>query len=327
VKAPSWGKAEEPRLEEQHSKKLAEDAAKTRLHLRGVGHLPTDHEEARAELTLEERARKAARPKTRRWRDLLAFDKQLAELEQRRAVLLEDVAALNLRLQTEPAKHTAELASWMEGGEKGARPVSRVSELQAAVADRQAEYDASGLRYDQLLEQRAEHVARNRKRFVRDARKAKEKAAAEYKDLINAVAAKRSELLEHRASEVWAGLYPSDKLGSEPNTQALAGARKGVQGPLLPGVEAAIPAEGLFELLRHDASFCGGVSTLDQAAAIEGKTPEELQGREAGWQGDGKTDYVGPRFEAAWSGTPEEKREADRVKSYSESLRRRLRGE
>jgi hypothetical protein len=78
MRAPSWAKAEEPRLEEQHSKKLREDAAKTRLHLCGVGHLPTDHEEARAELTLEERAQKASRPKTRRWKDLLALDEELA---------------------------------------------------------------------------------------------------------------------------------------------------------------------------------------------------------------------------------------------------------
>jgi hypothetical protein len=159
-------------------------------------------------------------------------------------VLQEDIAALNLRLQQEPAKHTTELASWMEGGEKGARPVSRVAELQAAVADKQAEYDAAGLRYDQLLQRRAEYVAANRKRFVKDARKEKERAEAEYRELINAAAAKRQEVLDCRATEIWCSLFPSELLSNEPNIQALAGARQAIQRPLLPGVEAAIPAEG-----------------------------------------------------------------------------------
>ena len=108
--------------------------------------------------------------------------------------------------------------------------------------------------------------------------------------------------------------------------QALVGARKAVQEPLLPGVEAGLNAQNLFELLRHDAQFCADVATVEQAAATRGVTPERLLGREASWQERGKTDFIGPSFAAAWSGSPEQARETERVRNYTEQLKKRLRG-
>ncbi len=45
--------------------------------------------------------------------------------------LLDEIANLNLELQNEPAQHTASLASWLEGGKEGDRPVSRAPELES----------------------------------------------------------------------------------------------------------------------------------------------------------------------------------------------------
>jgi hypothetical protein len=264
-------------------------------------------------------------PRRNRWRDLLEYDERLVELEQQRAALQEDSAALRLQINQEPARHTAALARWMEEGGKGERPVSRLPELEAALVDRQADYEAAGIRYDQTLRERAEHVAKNRGRFARDVQKAKDAAAAEYRRLVDELAAKRREVLDLRATEVWAGVFPSETLTSEPNTQAIVGARKAVQEPLLPGVQSGLMAESLFALLRHDVQFCAEVATVDQAAALKGVSRDKLLGREAAWQ-DGQTDFVGPRSPATWAGSPEQAREAERVKNYSESQRKRLWG-
>jgi hypothetical protein len=116
-------------------------------------------------------------------------------------------------------------------------------------------------------------------------------------------------------------------LSSQPNTQALVGAKKGVQEPLLPGIRAGLIPNSIFELLRADVQFCSSVATLDQFAALEGKTTAELTGRDAQWLDTGGVDFVGPRFGAAWAGSPEEAEQASRIERYTEAARKRLWGE
>ena len=130
---------------------------------------PTDHAlMVRALASQEQAATLRIGPRRNCWQELLTYEERLGEIEQRRAALIEEIAALNLKLQEESSRHTAALASWMEADEEGERPASRASELQAAIADRQAEYDALGFQYDATLQKRAEHVTRNRNRFLRD---------------------------------------------------------------------------------------------------------------------------------------------------------------
>ena len=289
--------------------------------------VPDPHTEMlRALAAQEQTALLRIGPRRNRWRDLLVYAERLLELEQRRAALHEEIGAINLQLQEEPARHRAALAAWMRDGEQRERPASRVPELEAELADRQAEYEAAGLRYEETLHERVEHIAKNRRRCERYVAKEREKAAAEYRRLVDELEAKRRELLELRATEVWVGLFPSEALRSEPNVQALVGARKAVQEPLLPGVHAGLIAENVFQLLRRDVDFCADVATVDQYAALKGVSTAKLTGREAQRQ-DGKTDFVGPEFPAAWAGSPEEAANAERERRYSESLRRRLWGD
>jgi hypothetical protein len=210
-------------------------------------------------------------------------------------------------LRDEPARHTAALAQWLESGEKSERPTSRIPELEA-------------------LQRRAEHVDRNRGRFERDVRKAKATAAAGYRRAIDEAETARQELLDLRATEVWVSVFPSDTLLTAPPVLALAGARKAVQEPLFPGVKTALEAQKVFELMRQDARFCADVATVEQHAAIQGKTVAQLTGREATWQ-KAQTDLVGPDFPATWAGSPEEAVQAERQKVYRESLSKRLWGD
>jgi hypothetical protein len=114
-------------------------------------------------------------PRRNRMRELAEYEERLVALEQRRAGPSEEITAVNLQLRDEPARHTAALAQWMQDSEEGDRPAPRIPELEAAIADRQAEYEAAGRIYDETLRQRAGHVARNRDRLVRDVRKEKER--------------------------------------------------------------------------------------------------------------------------------------------------------
>jgi hypothetical protein len=292
---------------------------------------PDPHRETlRALETQEQAATLRIGPRRNRWRDLAAFDNELVEIEQRRAALLEEIAALNMQLQDEPARHTAALAAWMEAGEQDERPASRAAELQAALADRQAEYDALGIQYDATLRRRVDHVTKNRGRFKRDVTAAKKKAAAEYKMLIDQLEAKRQELLDLRREEVWVRLFPSELLTSEPVTISLVGAHKALQKRHLPALEVqgGLEARRVFDLLREDGGFCSSVATVDQFAALEGKTAAQLTGREARWEEEaGKTDVVGPNIPATWAGSDEERLQNERIKNYTDQLGKRLRGD
>jgi hypothetical protein len=70
--------------------------------------------------------------------------------------------------------------------------------------------------------------------------------------------------------------------------------------------------------------FCEDVATLDQYAALTGKTRAQLTGREARWAGDGKVDIVGPSFPATWAGSDEEAETNRQVAAYTEATRQRL---
>lgn len=266
-------------------------------------------------------------PRRALWRDLVALDEKIGEIEVSREELQRSLGSLRAALSNESDRLGVELADWMGNGSSGGRPESRAAELEKQIADHEAEYTAHGIVYDRLLRGRAEHIAKHRKRMVADVQKAKEKVASEYAQVIDQAETARRELLELRQTEVWAKIFPDATLGSEPNTQALCGAKRRLQEPHLPGLQSGLVAGSVFALLREDINFCSSVSTAEQAAAERGVSVDALTGRDAKWLGNGKPDLVGPRFESAWGGSAEEKREAERVAAYTEATRRRVWGE
>jgi hypothetical protein len=287
---------------------------------------PSEHEQmVQALASQEQGAFLRIGPKRNRWKDLAAYEEQLISIEQRRTALLEEIGGLNVELRNEPDRHTAELAEWLEAGSQGERPAPRASDLEHRVADLQAEYEALGLHYDKTLRERAEHVVKNRARFASDMRKAVANAEAAYRKGIDELEANRQELLDLRATHVWASLFPSELLANAPATSTLVGAKKAIQERHLPGVNFGLQALNVFALLRDDVTFCATVASVDQYAALEGVSTAALTGREAQWQ-EGKPDFVGPRFGATWAGSAEEAAEAEKTKRYAEAIRKRLWG-
>jgi hypothetical protein len=119
MRAPNWAKGEDPKLLDILGEKMSTDVRQTRLNLRGVGHLPLDRDRARVELSEKERARRASRPKTRRFRQLEKRDSEIDRLSLRLTEATRALGDAEARLTTAPDDDARSLADWLAGGEKG----------------------------------------------------------------------------------------------------------------------------------------------------------------------------------------------------------------
>ena len=290
-------------------------AAQAKQHAQALEQLvPDPHAAIVAELaTHEQSGLLNIGPKRNRWSELQAFDEQLIEIERRREELGREIAELTALKNNEPARIAAELDAWLMGGQQGERPSSRAAALEQQVADLQAELGASAIGHDRLLRERADHVERNRTRMLRDMKEEIEATASEYRALVETLEQTRRELLELRQTEVWTAIYPSHTLANEPNTAALVGAKKALQGPLLPGrasnsgLVATQPlraAEGRRPLLRKRRDRRAGSARTGRLGRPAAQERRALDGQhEAG--------SVGPAFASTWGGSDEEKAEAE----------------
>ena len=174
------------------------------------------------------------------------------------------------------------------------------------------------------MRERAEHVAKNRRKMLGDMRDEVEAAASEYRALVDQLEQTRRELLELRQTEVWVADLPQPTLTNEPSTAALVGAKRRLQEAYLPGLQQGVVANAIFSLLRADVGCCSRSRPSKQAAAEQGVTAADLTKSDARWMENSKVDLVGPAFASTWGGSDEEKAEAERVRAYAEAQRKRL---
>ena len=83
MRTPAWAKGEPRPLLEVEGEKLRQDVARERLNVRGLVGVHSDRDRAGTELSEEERARRASRPKTRRFRQLGKLDNEIDRLTLR----------------------------------------------------------------------------------------------------------------------------------------------------------------------------------------------------------------------------------------------------
>ena len=251
--SPIWVRGADPATAEMagDNLRLRKDVARDRLRARVVGHLPTDQDSARRELTEGERAMRSSRPKNRRWRALDKHDQTIDRLTQKQAdagVRLQEAEAL---LQQAPQHDARTLADWVAGGERGERPAP-------TMYDRQRDRDAAGLlveavtiEVDQALERRLQHVEQHRDAMVNDARKdineARDKLLAHLREL----PAIRQTLLAARETLLWAASFPEPAESFGFPTSTALGLRQPVEKAL--GTRARIEYLAVIEALEADA--------------------------------------------------------------------------
>ena len=89
--------------------------------------------------------------------------------------------------------------AWIVGGCVGDRPQSQVVALDQRIADPGGRARGGRVGYERLLRERAEHVAKNRRKMLGDMRDEVEAAASEYRALVDQLEVTRRELLELRS--------------------------------------------------------------------------------------------------------------------------------
>ena len=261
------------------------DVARTKLALRGVGHLPLDREAAAWEITEEQRSLRNSRPKTRRWKMLERLDHEVDRMKQRQDAAGTRLQEAEAALARAPEDDARALADWLAGGEKGARPPASVYERQRDRDAAKLLVEAAVLEVDRALERRLQHIEGNRRKMIEEARRDIDDARQRLHAHAEALPALRQALLDSRENLLWAAAYP-DRVESFGFSTAIAlGLRAPVKKAI--GSDARIEFSALVAALEEDAT------ALAEAFGAEQK-------RQLGIE-DPRT----PREDAMWDSSPE----------------------
>jgi hypothetical protein len=275
---------ENPRtIEEKQQVALRQDARRERLHVRGVGHLPVDPDQARYELSLEERARRGSRPSSRRWRQLDKLDSEIDRLTLRQTEATRQLQETEQTLASAPADDARTLADWLAAGEKGERPAATIYERTRNRDATHVLVEAASIELDRKLAERAEFIAKNRPKMLADARQDAEQASRRLQEAVSALPALREHLLEARENIVWVASFPDppESFG-HPHNVAL-GLAEPVRRAL--HTSALVPYERLVALLIEDADTLTGRFSTDQMRRL-GEPVEATPATEAMWSDD-----------------------------------------
>lgn len=224
-------------------------------------------------------------PLRNRWPELREIDARITELDLKKHGLFQRIEELGQRRILAPQRDEARLADWFAAGSKGDRPPLEVTQLEEEIASTQADLAALEQLTERAYAEKVAFVTRHRRRLVKDAARETESARDRYLTLVGELEQARDELVATRQTEVWASIYPSDTLVSQPPTLALCGGLLRPVEEAIPGLKHQLPAHAVLKLLRSDATHLSTVSTVDQAAEIQSTTAGVLTGRGALWAG------------------------------------------
>ena len=220
-----------------------------------------------------------------RWPKLAAIDERVNELDQRQAAIGAEFATAHEQRASAEQRHADQLAAWFQNEQPGERPGSDATELDERIADLKAEHDAIDRLRATVLAEKIEYVKRNRKSLARTAESEAQKARTTYEQQIDELERAREALIDARATEVWARVFPSETLTATPPTHALVGGPKRLRERWFSGLNSDLQAPSVFGLLRDDAMYLAEVISIEQKAAIQGVRPELLRDDGAVWGG------------------------------------------
>ncbi len=232
----------------------------------------------------EESALRRLSPLRSKWPEIAELDRRAAELDQRAAGVAEELQEATQQRNAAPEADARRRAEWIAAGEKGDAPASSRPELDARIEELERERDGLRAAADGVLEQKASYVEKHRKRLVRDADAHVTKLRERSEQLIDELAATRTELIEARSASVWAAVYPDRAAGATPPTTVAGGRLRVLERA---GIAGQVDAERIFALLREDAGYLERALSQAQAEAMGAKREDEAvwtgtdEGREA----------------------------------------------
>jgi len=283
------------------------DVARTKLALRGVGHLPLDREAAARELTEEQRALRDSRPRTRRWKAVEKLDREVERMKQRQVDAAERLQETEAALARAPADDARALADWLARGEKGSRPPASVYERQRDRDAAKLLVEAAVLELDRALERRLQHISRHKQGMLEDARRDVADARQRLHAHAEALPALRQTLLDSRENLLWAAAYPDRVESFGFSTATALGLRDPVKRSL--GTDARIEYAALVQALDADATAIAEAFSATQKRQL-GITEVRTPLTEAMWDDDPdgiawkKKEFQRARDLERWSADP-----------------------
>lgn len=287
------------------------DAARSRLYSRGTEHveIPFDAQVEAERLAEEQRALRASRPSTRRFKALDKFEAELERLRQRQAEAAARLQEAEAALARAPEDDAKTLADWLANGERGERPEPSLYERERDRNAARLLLEAASVEIDRALERRFQHITKNQTKMVADARKDVEEARARLLAHVRAVPALRQSLIEARGTLLWAAAYPDAQESFGFTSATALGLREPVERTL--GTERRVEHAALLAALEEDATALADAFSPEQARQLgleQARTPLKV----AMWDDD--PDHVAWKRQelerlreiAQWSPTPHE---------------------
>jgi hypothetical protein len=220
---------------------------------------------------LEQEHRFRLNPRRALWPALLEFDSRDAELRARDRETHEALEGARALLRGVDRRDADALARWELDERTGVKPEPERPELEQRIADLEREREGLRTAIGDVLGSRASFVERNRDRLVAVAEKFVDEAQARYVAAVEQLAGARAEVVDLRASELWAKCYPDEAAGQMPASQHLAlGQRKLYPANL---ADRALDAGGVIALLRADAEALARAMTTAQRVLVERLDP------------------------------------------------------
>jgi hypothetical protein len=283
----------EESTEHAAQKELREDVAKSRQHWRGTAELPLDAEQAHRELTDEQRVLRNSRPRNRRWRALEKLDREIDRLTQQHTDAGAQLQEAEAALARAPDEDARTLAGWIAGGERGERPQATIYERTRERDAARLHVEAIALELDRALERRLEHIERNRRKMLADARKDVEQIHRRVAEKIDELPSLREELVAARETLLWLAAYPERAEAWGFPTAVALGLQKPLKKTLGPGL-GRIEYAWALAALREDAAALAEAYSREQKKQL-GIPVERTPHDEAMWWDD--EDYVRYRKE------------------------------
>jgi hypothetical protein len=221
-------------------------------------------------------------PRRNRWKAIAAFDERVAACDRRQEELNAERADLRAQVAGADDAHADAVAQWMHNGQSGPKPVSAKQELEAAVADCDAESAAVGKLLERILVERMQYVVAHRSALTRDADKDVQRALNDLLAHIGAIGAKRDALAEAAATARWAKLYPSDQAAASVGSEAHLALGLMVPVKETLGVSHTLPITAVIEALQRDARVVAERLTPEQRREL-GTAPTPTPEGEALW--------------------------------------------
>ncbi|CAN5710062.1 hypothetical protein BH20ACT14_BH20ACT14_15990 [soil metagenome] len=208
-------------------------------------------------------------PTRNRWPEIAEFDRRVDELERRQASVNDELDALKEQHRASALADRERLAAWV-ADENGQRPEPTAPATEKRIEELEANRDALVLAVLRLLDEKAAHVEKHRRRLGRDAAKATERAVERYKGLLSELEQARTEAMDARRAELWAALFPAELAIHDVGGALVLGGRTLRS---VPWYISQTSAESVLTLLQADAEWIRNAQTADQRAEIEGTDP------------------------------------------------------